>query len=75
MGLLGNVFGGLVKGAAIVGKLAKGALKKEIQKGKKARRNSSYMSDDALLHAIKNTRHSIGERVGFFQALKDRHKQ
>ena len=58
-----------------LGKMVKGVLKQELQKGKKARRNSMYMSDDDLLHAIKNTRRSIGERAGFFQALKDRHKK
>lgn len=75
MGLLSNVLGGLAKGASAVGKLAIGALEKELQKSKNARMQSSHMSDAALLNAIKNTRNSIGERSGFLQALKERHKQ
>ena len=71
MGLLGGV---LKVGVGIV-KFGVETFIDAAGEAQQVRNNSRGMSDRDLIGGFKNTSNSVGERMGYLQALKDRHRK
>ena len=75
MGLLGDVVGGVFKIGVGVVKFGVETLIDASREAQNVRNSSGGMSDNDLISGFKNRNNSVGERVGYLQALKDRHKR
>lgn len=75
MGLLGDVLGGVCKIGFGIAKFGVETLIKTAGEAQNVRRSSRGMSDQELLNGYMNRNNSLGTRVGYGTALRDRHRR
>ena len=75
MGLLGDIVGGVCKLGFAIGKGVVSQAWGQAQEANRIRKNSRGMSDQELLNGYRNQNNSVGARVGYAQAFKDRHRR
>ena len=75
MGLLGDVVGGVFKIGFGVAKFGVETFIEIAGQAQNVRQNSRGMSDNDLIGGFKNKNNSVAERMGYLQALKDKHRR